>query len=494
MSFTSPHVKNFQSIGQAGICVFALLFPMATAQDMPSSNAAAFVALGIVSIFFSGLLLFWVWNEPIAFGSLARVSVSVSALLLFYLSILLTVTFGFQFGIVVLPVTWAAVLAVFLRPAFLDAPVGRRLRILLTSLVAVVFAACLLTYHQHTTVLGSDYRRTGLAAFCGCVVVFVVAVVAIPSPDGISRAVHSLLFASGMVGILAILQFYDPGQSISHWFPRILHDPRAMGTMGHPNWFGTFLCLVLPLAAVEFLLSRTRWREIWFLSLCGILFAALLVCQTRGAWVAFSLFSAWIAWRQHARWEKLAMLFCLFALITVVLMGSRDELIAKRFATFDKELDSASEMAPGTGSSRFGYWAYSLQNLPPHMILGSGLDTYDQAGRPGGTPASADKAHSIYFEYALTLGLPGLVLYVVFLWSCVAPPCEGPDGLRGWGFRAAILTYFVQGIFIHDTIHTWPLVWLIAGLAVANRTIQGKPTIQNPRRLAFCGDPLPLHE
>lgn len=32
--------------------------------------------------------------------------------------------------------------------------------------------------------------------------------------------------------------------------------------------------------------------------------------------------------------------------------------------------------------------------------------------------------------------------------------------------RGILLAYLIQGFFIHDTIQTWPLLWLLAGLAL----------------------------
>lgn len=98
-------------------------------------------------------------------------------------------------------------------------------------------------------------------------------------------------------------------------------------------------------------------------------------------------------------------------------------------------------------------------------MLGSGLDTLPDIAPAGVTPP-VDKAHSIYLEYAVTIGIPGLALYLAFLWMTFGKASKDP---LTWTFHAMLITYLAQGIFIHDTIHTWPLVWTLAGLAAVHK-------------------------
>jgi len=400
------------------------------------------------------------------------VATFLSVAIFFYVSFLIIATYGAQFYLLPLAVTWAAILSLLFRPNLLADLCDKPVRHSLSALVFFVLASCLLTFFQHTSIPGSFFRRTGLVTFFCCVVIFFAAVLFLQSEKSQRIVLRALLLGSGMIGTLGVLQFYDPWWAMSRWFPELLQDPRAVGTMGHANWFGTYLCLLLPLAIVELFSATKTVGRLYFAALSGVLFAALVVCQTRGAWIAFSLFMLWLfVWQRSCRGKTLRLLL-FFLVITVALVWSGNGKISGRWATLDNEMENAKNFSPHTGSGRFTFWKYAIDNLPSHVFLGSGLDTYQLVAKPGGREMPTDKAHSIYFEYALTIGLPGLAAYVLFLWFCTTPSAGVSCNIRAWGFRASIATYLLQGIFIHDTIRTWPLVWLIAGLAVAYRRTQ----------------------
>ncbi|HET7626330.1 MAG TPA: O-antigen ligase family protein, partial [Verrucomicrobiae bacterium] len=186
---------------------------------------------------------------------------------------------------------------------------------------------------------------------------------------------------------------------------------------------------------------------------------------TRGAWVATAVFIVFlfIARPEHRR-NTMRLLVLMF-FVTAFLAPWKHWQILKRADTLSTEAGKAIEGSSSTGSDRFKYWKYSLRELPRHAILGSGLDTLGEIA-PAGTAAPVTKAHSIYLEYAVTIGIPGLLLYLAFLRGCVRRLSRS---FLHWTFRAIFITYFVQGIFIHDTIQTWPLIWFIAGIcAVAS--------------------------
>lgn len=474
MDSRSAGEAKFSKIGQIGLLVYALIFPLVTGSTPCAGNFSAYSILVFAGIGFSVLHLMRILSEPVASLPANRASMVISVVTLGYLCVLLTATFGFSFDLLLLVASWIAVLATVMRPDFLREYAGQRIAVLLPSLIAVVLLACILTVHQHTSILGSSYRRTGLATFLGCVVIFFTTISCVRSAVAVNRLVLSLLAGGVIVSVVALLQFYNPDEAAKA-FTYLLHDPRPSGTMGHPNWFGTYICILLPLSMSELLAAEGKFMSTVSLAASGLLYSSLLVCQTRGAWLAFAVFALWFAIRQRKYWKKTFILAALFGLVTLLLVSSREGMILHRWRTFDREIGDAAEMSPSTGSGRFAFWMYCLERMPSHILLGSGLDTYEKVEGEGTLPPHLDKAHSIFFEYALTIGCTGLVLYVSFLWSCVAPAGTRSDGLRGWGIRAAILTYFAQGIFIHDTIRTWPLVWLVVGLGVVNRHLKTEP-------------------
>lgn len=457
---------NLKSIRPRFLIGSAAAFPFVTSSTRPESNQNALWALvGIASV--AALLLYaQVRTHPLRWHSGARIAAILGCVALAYAMGLLGVTYGMDRPefIFFVPITFG-VMAILLRPECLETLTSRPVRLALTALILVATTACLLTTHQQIAFLGSYFRKTGLLSLWSCASLFLLVVTFVRSDCAKHRILTAILGGGSVMAALAFWQFFNPGGSAQRWFYDLSTDPRPMGTLGHPNWFGTYLCLLLPLAAALYLAARTSFTRASSGLSCLLIFASLLICQTRGAWVAASCFLAWLAIRHRSDWRKLLPLFAAMALITGVLIPSKDWKIYHRMLSFEKEVERAGEGSPGTGSSRFGYWVYGSKHLPSHLVLGAGLDTYEEIGLRDATPPPIDKAHSIYLEYAITLGLPGLALYLIFLWTCVNPLPGTPETLLRWGFKASIFTYLIQGIFIHDTIHTWPVVWVIAGLA-----------------------------
>lgn len=445
---------------------FCIGFPLVTAPTRWASNQNAFIALLWAATLAALILSLRSRSEPLTWTPARRIAAILGGVSLAYGMGLLGATYGMlrPDSMFFVPLSLGMAVILF-RPEFLETFVSRPIVLSLIGFVCVAAIASLITTHQQIALIGSHNRRTGLLTLWGCVTLFLLVVTMIRTDSTKHRLIIALLSGGALVAALSLWQFFDPGGSARRWFHELSGDPRPIGTMGQANWFGTYLCLLLPLATAVYLAARAFLTRAGSALACLLVFASLLVCQTRGAWVAAACFLAWLAIRHRSDWRKLVPLFAAMALVAGVLIPSKDWKIYHRMLTFEKEVERAGEGSPGTGSSRFGYWIYGLKHLPPHLILGAGLDTYEEVGLQDATPPPIDKAHSIYLEYAVTLGLPGLALYLIFLWVCVKPIPGTSETLLRWGLKAAIVTYLIQGLFIHDTIHTWPLVWVIAGLA-----------------------------
>lgn len=468
---------NLRSLATLFLGGFCTGFPLVTASTRWGSNQNSFGALLGAATLAALYLFLRTRSEPLTWNPTRRMAAILGGVSLVYGLGLLGATYGFLRPdfIFFVPLS-LGIATVLFRPSFLEFYVSRRIVILFVGFVCVAAIASLATIHQQVALVGSHNRRTGLLTLWGCLTLFLLVVTMVKSDSSKRRLVVALLVGSALVAALSFWQFFNPHGSAQRWFYDLSFDPRPVGTMGQANWFGTYLCLLLPLATAFFLAARTTLTRASTGLSCLLIFAALLVCQTRGAWVAAACFFVWLAICYRYDWRKLLPLFAAMALVATLLIPCKNWEIYHRMLTFGGEVERAGEGSPSAGSARFGYWMYGLKHLPSHVILGAGLDTFEEVGLHDTIPPPIDKAHSIYLEYAVTLGLPGLALYLILLWTCVKPTPGHPETLLRWGLKASIVTYLIQGIFIHDTIHTWPLVWVIAGLAAIRETISLEST------------------
>jgi len=398
-----------------------------------------------------------------------------------YVVVLVWLTYGFSLALVVLTLLPFALYFSFVAPRT-PWPIPRSVRWSLLALLSTAGISCLFTHHQQLALVGYIGRPMGYATVLSCAILYLGILRWCDSRGKVLAMLGAVLCAGVTCSLIAIWQFSFRETVAWKYFMELLSDPRPAGTVGHPNYFGNYLCLILPLAVGIYLFLRSRWLRVLLLVVCSLLFAALLLAQTRGAYLGFFVFFVFLAFSQLPAWKRLVPLFAAWALVAVVVLPLRDWEVGKRVLSVEREVSRASAGFSSAGTGRFGFWKYALHHLPQHIIIGSGLDTYEAIEEPGGLPAPIGKAHSIYFEYALTIGVPGLLAYLAFVVSSVSGPIRGDP--IAWGFRGSVVAYLVQGGFIHDTIQVWPVLWIILALASIWSGLQSRypvrPVLSNP--------------
>jgi O-antigen ligase len=448
-----------------GLFVFG--HPLVTAASRWNGNIYAQWALLGAGLLFGGLVWFAARTEPLCWARHGRLAALLGVGVSVYGAGMVLATWGmYRWDGVFLPLLAVALTAVFLRPTYWESLCARPVRCAVLGLAGWLLVVSVLSGFQAFSFAGSDYRRTGVVAFLGCLAVFLAVLAFVRTPDEKRRLLAAMGAGGAVVAVVALWQFFAPDRA-ARWYHELFRDPRPVGTLGQTNWMGAYLCLIFPPVLALFLEARTIPARLASAGCCALLFACLLVGQTRGAWLALGAFLVWAAWSQRRLGRKLAGLYVLLALVAAVLIPSRDAVIYHRMWSLGDEVDRASAGASAAGSGRFGFWKYGLVHLPAYALQGAGLDTFEQIGLKDPVRPVVDKAHSIYVEYAVTLGLFGLGLWLYFLWKCRAALSADPRNLLAWGLRASLAVYLVQGLFIHDTIRSWPILWIILGLAVS---------------------------
>lgn len=445
---------------------FLAAFPLVTGWNAFFSNQAAFFILGAFASIFSFLLVVYWKKQPFELSSTRKIFLVSACAIFLYALALLGVTYGWRWEPVFLVLPWIGVFAVLFRPELQEKLFSSTTRRSLGIFALIFWIHSVITVHQHTTFLGSDYRRTGLAALGCCLAIFFACVSFVRTRRQVEILLFVLVISGAISSAVAILQYFSPWDFSRKWFFESTQYRNSYGTMGHHNWFGAFLCLVIPVASVEFLRAQELWKRCFFGVASAVLFGGLLVSLSRGAWVACAFFFLILVVAQKKLWKRWAVLFAIQFAVTGILLPTGDWAILKRAQTAEDEAKFAATASPMAGTGRFGFWQHGLKYLPQYWLVGSGPDTFGQLTAPDEPVFPTDKAHSIYVEYAVTTGILGLVSYLVFLFSCHKRRENEQPSLVAWGLFAALLTYCVQGFFIHDTIHVWPVLWLLSGLAV----------------------------
>jgi O-antigen ligase len=124
------------------------------------------------------------------------------------------------------------------------------------------------------------------------------------------------------------------------------------------------------------------------------------------------------------------------------------------------------------GSGRGWIWKNAFAVLFDRPVLGSGPDTFYYAlGDVRQLDAKEifnltyDKAHNVFLQIAICMGLPAVFAYITFVAglfvSAVKKAFERPVLLA---FGAAALSYMIQSFFCVEVPITTPLVWIAFGV------------------------------
>src|SRR5215208_3561472 len=127
----------------------------------------------------------------------------------------------------------------------------------------------------------------------------------------------------------------------------------------------------------------------------------------------------------------------------------------------------------GSAQERWSDMTVAVKTIMSNPIIGAGIGMNTLAmkeARGGWLPV-----HNVYLEHGLDLGLPGLVLFLLLLWSChsatvqaqrACRSCDRPDvAALAEGLQISLIAYAIAAMFHPVSYHMY--FYYMAGLALA---------------------------
>lgn len=297
-----------------------------------------------------------------------------------------------------------------------------------------------------------EYRYTGFCTYLFCIILFLLAADFF-EPE---KVLQWMAATAALVSFIALLQYLGL-DFIPHYIHRGLHP---FATIGNRNFVGSYTVFILP-AAIFFYLCR---RKTFWLGCAAFVYAGLLVTLTRGAWIALPVPFMLLLhhfYRNPQNLKYIGIVCLTLLLVTCLLAPLHDWLLVKRVLSINEQLSLALSADDAAGSKRFYIWKEALKLIPANWAFGVGPDNLDI---PLGPNRYADKAHNIYLEIAVTMGLFALFFYLFFLSFFL----RSRKNEIGFLLFLMILTYLIQGLFNIDVVAVMPLFWITLGLSLAN--------------------------
>ena len=331
-------------------------------------------------------------------------------------------------------------------------------------LVAFIFMLILSTLFSDNIIrawAGSSMRLTGTSTYLLCAVLFVLAA----QSQARQQIIYAMVTAASVVSVIAIMQHYGINIVPHGYLQEMFH---SYGTLGHPNFLGSYTVFILPAAMMLYLYkNQPQW-----LICSALIFAALLASLTRGAWLAFAaimlLFIYYVFKNSQLR-IRMLVIISVFFLVYLFFNYDSGSLFTERTSSIPAEIESV----PGYAQSvpieaissveiRVFVWREALKVLADNWAFGVGPDNL-RIHVPVGY--FEDKAFNIFLEIAVTMGIFALISYLVLIYFCL----KQNKGWFGTMLSLMIIAYLLQGQFNIDVVMNLPLFWIVLGLTWADQ-------------------------
>lgn len=309
-------------------------------------------------------------------------------------------------------------------------------------------------------IIGQHGRLQGLLSIITYFAVLFLALQVIDSITRVHDVASMVAVTGGVLAAYGLLQ--SAGLDPLTWSAAEFDRRMAFATFGNPDVLGGYLIAPLGVTLGLFFAARDdRARSLY--GVCGVLIAAALVATfVRGAWLAAVVtlgvfaFAAWRARVRPSRSEALwfagaAAVLALVMGASVVLGGSDTNVVQRVGAAFQTDR--------GSVGARLIIWETAIEALPETWIIGEGPDQFMTAFTRhedprsiaiAGSPVFADNAHNILLQLAVTIGIPGALLFLALVVTVLvkASPYSFPQGsgrrlIMFSGVTAAVIGYGV---------------------------------------------------
>jgi len=271
---------------------------------------------------------------------------------------------------------------------------------------------------------------------------------------------------------------------------------RLTATLGNPMFTGCYLAMTLPVAAGAALATRQINYRVLLAVCIALMLPALLLTQTRSAWIGFGLSVLFMMGLILVEWYKRrTAVFAVIAFILLALVGL-GMAMGWTSPQLRTRLKSIVNMEDATRQTRLVYMQSAFNIFKKYPIQGAGYGNIKsifpqyrptsmviESNLPLNRGYSTSLPHNIILQAVAESGLMGLLPFLLF---GVMIYLTGFSLLRGnavqaWlsiGLLGGVTAYYVTNLFSFDNAGTlmqfWTLAALLAGMGAMERGLPAR--------------------
>lgn len=366
----------------------------------------------------------------------------------------------------------------------------------LLVLYILIFLSTIFSINLKDAIFGAKYRYEGFLTLTCYLLTYYTSKYYFKPHKHIEKFAIIVVWITSIIGILQYHNLFF----IYNIF-KIPHVASfASSTFGNTNFFGSFLAIIVPTFMALYI---TKNKKVYLFT-SYISFFAMLATTTRSSWVGLFFASIFgliyvIKNRNKGLIKNTLQIVIGFIIIFAIALNSpkwiskiissinfhsnsnieiiENDLLQDRLDIMNTELQSTikdKNVKNSFGSYRIEIWNIVLGVIPKVPLLGTGPDTLayslikystnDALAYIKGHGQYIDKAHNEYLQVTATMGIPALIVYLIFLGQILVKQKNMFKDTSSFILVIPIISYICQAFFNISTIGVAPIFWCILGL------------------------------
>jgi len=258
--------------------------------------------------------------------------------------------------------------------------------------------------------------------------------------------IYLLVAVGAIVGIYGIYQYVFGADGAEAWLDVDMFDTfstRVYSTLENPNVLAEYLLLIIPLAAVGVLTSKSQSGKIYSAIAAGIMVLCMLLTYSRGGWLGLIFAVAVFLVLMDRRFIILGIIAAIALLLVL------PESVMSRFTSIGNTSD-------GSTSYRLAIWMGTLAMLMDYWFcgIGPGSSAFNMVYPSYSyNAATAQHSHNLYLQIVCDSGVVGIVIFVALLFVFFKTTCgalsratDRSNRLRLIAVISGMLGFLLQGM------------------------------------------------